>query len=121
MDQLHDLYHQLDQFIRTSFLLNSDLDIIPLSENTSFLIQQNNIAINNQIYKQIYNLKSNFNIQIISDNTLLLLIKPDFYSAWNRRKQWITQMDLPLMTYELNFCTLLQSKYPKKAIIWSHR
>lgn len=120
MDELILLSKIIDEFLTNSFILESDFEIVPFLDASLFIVESNNIALSKSIYRLLYSQRLHLDINNYILNTLILTIKPEYYSAWNIRKKWILKKELCL-TKDLNFTTLLLSKYPKKATLWTHR
>ena len=113
-----------------------EYDILPASmmpeKKARFYLCQDNtkLAINidavADTYKQLSLLflpeKTNFSSSTEAISTALLLLNPDFLSAWNYRKRFIIhKSSKDWMKRELKLTSLILLKRPKSQLAWYHR
>ncbi|KAL0586820.1 hypothetical protein ABG067_003440 [Albugo candida] len=103
----------------------------------SFQLHSHKLAIALRVAPQLFregrdefhSLNSNLNVPQVPDAILarlsnatraIVLISPDFYSAWNTRRKLVARSYLTL-NEELKFCTLVLLFHPKSIDTWAYR
>ncbi|CCI47252.1 unnamed protein product [Albugo candida] len=103
----------------------------------SFQLHSHKLAIALRVAPQLFregrdefhSLNSNLNVPQVPDAILarlsnatraIVLISPDFYSAWNTRRKLVGRSYLTL-NEELKFCTLVLLFHPKSIDTWAYR
>ena len=103
----------------------------------SFQLHSHKLAIALRVAPQLFregrdefhSLNSNLNVPQVPDAILarlsnatraIVLISPDFYSAWNTRRELVGRSYLTL-NEELKFCTLVLLFHPKSIDTWAYR
>ncbi|KAJ3326042.1 Protein prenyltransferase alpha subunit repeat-containing protein 1 [Boothiomyces sp. JEL0866] len=101
--------------------LDGDLDFILNSPNNLPIIAEGNLGIPATNIVELYNYAwEEFQSGNNNATWILVVINPDCYTAWNKRKRLLLENRLD-MSQEYNFTRLILTKHCAKSMLWAHR
>lgn len=129
MPSINEIFERLSDVLIDQDI-SGDLDFVPPDDAIAgFRIESNCLAVDVQILPLLYQhawlefvsaRKTGTIESLIRTTSILVMVNPDCYSAWNARRTLIITRSLETLR-EMEFTRLLVTKHPKSSILWSHR